>query len=110
VSQIANIQLLDQKTINRIAAGEVIERPASIVKELMENSIDAEAKNITISIEGAGKELIRVEDDGVGIRAKEVRIAFDMHTTSKIRKSDDIFQIPPILFSMFLSIMYTYYA
>ncbi|MHA1912409.1 MAG: DNA mismatch repair endonuclease MutL [Candidatus Kariarchaeaceae archaeon] len=93
MSQIANIQLLDQKTINRIAAGEVIERPASIVKELMENSIDAQAKSITISIEGAGKELIRVEDDGVGIRTKEVKIAFDMHTTSKIRKSDDIFQI-----------------
>lgn len=88
-----SIQLLDQKTINRIAAGEVVERPASIVKELMENSIDAQAKNITISIEGAGKELIRVEDDGVGIRADEVKIAFDMHTTSKIRKSEDIFQI-----------------
>ncbi|MBQ7536411.1 MAG: DNA mismatch repair endonuclease MutL [Stomatobaculum sp.] len=85
-----NIQLLDNETINKIAAGEVIERPASIVKELTENAIDAGASAVTIEIRDGGQALIRVTDNGCGIPAEEVREAFVRHATSKIRKAEDL--------------------
>ncbi len=84
------IVILDENTSNQIAAGEVIERPASIIKELVENSIDAGSKNITIEISKGGISLIRVSDDGSGIHADDVEMAFERHGTSKIRKADDL--------------------
>ena len=84
------IVLLDDLTINQIAAGEVIERPSSVVKEMVENSIDAGAKNITIEIEKGGISLIRITDDGSGIVADDMENAFERHATSKIRKAEDL--------------------
>ncbi len=84
------IQLLDQNMINMIAAGEVIERPASVVKELMENSIDTGATRITVSIEDGGKKLISVTDNGRGMDGEDLARAFEPHTTSKIRISSDL--------------------
>ena len=85
-----SIQLLDNETINKIAAGEVIERPASVVKELTENAIDAGASAVTIEIRDGGQALIRVTDNGSGIPAGEVREAFVRHATSKIRTAEDL--------------------
>ena len=85
-----NIVLLDDLTINKIAAGEVIERPASVVKEMVENSIDAGAKNIVIEIKNGGISLIKVTDDGSGIASDDMEIAFERHATSKIRKAEDL--------------------
>jgi len=87
------INLLDENTSNKIAAGEVVERPSSVVKELIENSIDAEAKNITIEIEEGGIGLIRIIDDGIGIHKDDVRKAFLPHATSKIKTVEDIYSI-----------------
>ena len=84
------IVLLDELTINKIAAGEVIERPASVVKEMLENSIDAGAKNITIEIKNGGISLIRITDDGCGISEDDMEIAFERHATSKIRNASDL--------------------
>lgn len=84
------IVLLDDLTINKIAAGEVIERPASAVKEMVENSIDAGAKNITVEIKNGGISLIRITDDGCGISEDDMEIAFEKHATSKIRKAEDL--------------------
>ena len=84
------IVLLDDLTINQIAAGEVIERPSSVVKELTENSIDAGAKNITIEIKNGGISYIRITDDGSGIEKDDMEIAFERHATSKIRKAEDL--------------------
>lgn len=88
-----SIQLLDESTINKIAAGEVIERPASIVKELAENAIDADASVITIEIRDGGIAMIRVTDNGSGIAADEVPTAFLRHATSKIRTAEDIHHV-----------------
>lgn len=85
------IKLLDNKTIEKIAAGEIIERPSSIVKELLENSIDAGAKNIAIEIKNGGKSYIRITDDGVGIEEDDLDLAFKRHSTSKISSLDDLY-------------------
>ena len=87
------IKLLDELTVQKIAAGEVIERPASIVKELVENSIDANSDNIIIEINNGGKTFIRVTDDGDGIDYEDIHLAFESHSTSKLRKIDDIYNI-----------------
>ena len=84
------IVLLDDLTINQIAAGEVIERPSSVVKELTENSIDAGAKNITIDIKNGGISYIRITDDGCGIEPDDMEISFERHATSKIRQATDL--------------------
>ena len=84
------IVLLDELTINQIAAGEVIERPASVIKEMVENSIDAGAKNITVEIKKGGIDLIKITDDGCGIAEDDMEIAFERHATSKIRNADDL--------------------
>ncbi len=85
-----NIVLLDDLTINKIAAGEVIERPASVIKEMVENSIDAGAKNITVEIKNGGISYIRISDDGKGIARDDVEMAFERHATSKIRSAADL--------------------
>ena len=85
-----NIVLLDDLTINKIAAGEVIERPASVVKELIENSIDAGATNINVEIKNGGISYIRITDNGKGILPDDMEIAFERHATSKIRSADDL--------------------
>ena len=85
-----NIVLLDDLTINKIAAGEVIERPASVIKEMVENSIDAGANNITVEIKNGGISFIKVTDNGKGIAADDLEIAFERHATSKIRSADDL--------------------
>ena len=87
------INLLDESTSNKIAAGEVVERPSSVVKELIENSIDAGSKNITIEIIEGGSTLIRIIDDGLGIHPDDIKKAFMPHATSKIKNSEDIFSI-----------------
>ncbi len=84
------IVVLDQNMVNMIAAGEVIERPASVVKELMENSIDSGATKITVSIEDGGRKLISVADNGCGMDSEDLARAFDSHTTSKIKTSSDL--------------------
>ena len=85
-----NIVLLDDLTINKIAAGEEIERPASVIKEMVENSIDAGANNITVEIRNGGISFIKVTDNGKGIAQDDLEIAFERHATSKIRTADDL--------------------
>lgn len=87
------IQLLPDSIANQIAAGEVVQRPASAVKELMENSIDAGAKNIKLIIKEAGKTLLQVIDDGIGMSETDARMSLERHATSKIRKAEDLFEL-----------------
>jgi DNA mismatch repair protein MutL len=84
------IERLDDETVRRIAAGEVVERPASAVKELIENSLDAGAARVAVRVDGDGTDLLRVRDDGTGMTADELRVAVEEHTTSKIGSADDL--------------------
>jgi DNA mismatch repair protein MutL len=92
------IHQLPPELANQIAAGEVVERPASVIKELVENSIDAGARRITIAVELGGKKLIRVEDDGDGMDPDDARLAIERHATSKIRRADDLARIATLGF------------
>ena len=94
----SNIKLLDQNTINQIAAGEVIDRPASIVKELMENSIDAGADKISVEIKDGGTKLIRITDNGCGIDRDDIKTAFLRHATSKIKSVEDLMVVSSLGF------------
>ena len=87
------IQLLPDYVANQIAAGEVVQRPASVVKELLENAIDAKASKVELIIRDAGKNLVQVVDDGIGMSETDARMAFERHATSKIRTTEDIFKI-----------------
>lgn len=92
------IQVLDEDTVNKIAAGEVIERPVAVVKELLENAIDAGADSVTVEIKDGGKSLIRVTDNGSGISEEDIKLAFAPHATSKIRKLKDLLSISTLGF------------
>src|SRR6188508_3435028 len=92
------IQRLPADLANQIAAGEVVERPASVIKELVENSIDAGARRLTIAVELGGKKLIRVDDDGEGMEPEDARLAIERHATSKIRRADDLAAIATLGF------------
>ena len=87
------IQLLPDSIANQIAAGEVVQRPASAVKELLENAIDAEAMTIRLIIKEAGKTHLQVIDDGKGMSETDARMSLERHATSKIRKAEDLFQL-----------------
>ena len=92
------IRMLDPLVSSKIAAGEVVERPASAVKELVENSLDAGATRISVEVRGGGVELIRVSDNGAGIRSAEVKLAFQRFATSKISSADDLDEIATLGF------------
>src|SRR4030066_2191941 len=87
------IKHLPQDLINQIAAGEVVERPASVLKELVENSIDADSTQISIRVDKGGTKLISVSDNGIGMSGRDANIAFERHATSKLISSDDLFNI-----------------
>ena len=87
------IHLLPDHVANQIAAGEVVQRPASVIKELLENSIDAKAQNIQVFIKEAGKILIKIVDDGVGMSVTDARLSFERHATSKIKSAQDLFSL-----------------
>ena len=84
------IRVLDAATVGRIAAGEVVERPGSVVKELIENSLDAGATSITVEIRGGGIDYLRVTDNGCGIEPGQVRLAFENHATSKLQRAEQL--------------------
>lgn len=92
------IQVLDQTTIDKIAAGEVVEKPYSVVKELVENAIDAGSTAITVEIKDGGISLIRITDNGCGIEKEQIEMAFLRHSTSKIRKVEDLYTISSLGF------------
>ena len=89
----SRIKLLSSSLINKIAAGEVIDRPASVVKELVENAIDAMASRIDIYLEEGGRKVLRIVDNGIGMDAADIGLAFQSHATSKIKDADDLFAI-----------------
>ncbi len=93
-----SIQVLDKDTVNKIAAGEVIERPMAVVKELLENAIDAGASSVTVEIKDGGKSLIRVTDNGSGIDREDIKLAFMPHATSKIKQLQDLLSISTLGF------------
>ena len=92
------IRILPEAIANKIAAGEVVERPASIVKELLENSLDAGAKHLDLAVEAGGKRLIRLEDDGIGMTRDDAMLAFERHATSKIKTIEDLFEVATLGF------------
>jgi len=94
----SNIQVLPEDLINKIAAGEVVERPASVAKELIENAIDAGSTRIAVEVQSAGRKLIRVSDNGCGMSEQEIALALERHTTSKIAKLEDLFNIQTLGF------------
>ena len=86
----SKIKILPDLLANKIAAGEVVERPASVVKELLENSVDAKAKSVQVIVREAGRNLIQIVDDGVGMTETDARMSFERHATSKIQALDDL--------------------
>src|ERR1700719_519216 len=94
----SRIRILPEAVANRIAAGEVVERPASVVKELLENALDAGAKTIRVEVEAGAKRMIRVIDDGHGMAHDDALLAFERHATSKLRSADDLLSIPTLGF------------
>ena len=94
----ARIRVLPEELTNKIAAGEVVERPASVVKELLENAIDAESRRIAIEIQGSGCRTIRVVDDGFGMEEDDVLLALERHATSKIESDEDLAAIKTLGF------------
>src|SRR5215469_5847102 len=94
----SQIRILPEHVANRIAAGEVVERPASVVKELVENALDAGARSVRVEVESGGKRLIRVTDDGSGMSRDDALLAFERHATSKLRTAEDLFAIATLGF------------
>ncbi len=94
----SRIRILPEQVANQIAAGEVVERPASVVKELLENALDAGARSISIEVEAGGKRLIRIIDDGIGMAHDDALLAFERHATSKLRSTDDLLSIATLGF------------
>src|SRR3989304_5574267 len=92
------MRILPESVANRIAAGEVVERPASVVKELVENAIDAGARSVRVETESGGKRMIRVIDDGQGMSHDDALLAFERHATSKLRTADDLLSIATLGF------------
>src|SRR5436189_2454383 len=84
------IRLLSDQVANQIAAGEVVERPASVVKELVENALDAQAMRLTVEVQAGGRSLIRVTDDGIGMSRDDALLCLERHATSKIRRAEDL--------------------
>src|SRR6204780_4678856 len=94
----SQIRILAENVANRIAAGEVVERPASVVKELLENALDAGAHSVRIEVESGGKRMIRVTDDGSGMNHDDALLAFERHAHSKLRTADDLLSIATLGF------------
>src|SRR6202046_2727163 len=92
------IHILADQVANQIAAGEVVDRAASVGKELLENSLDAGARRIVITVEGGGRKLIRIADDGSGMMRDDALLAFERHATSKLRSSDELLSIAHLAF------------
>src|ERR1041385_8150973 len=87
------IRLLPEQVANQIAAGEVVERPASVVKELVENALDAQAARIAVAIQAGGRSLVRVTDDGIGMNRDDALLCLERHATSKIQRAEDLASI-----------------
>ena len=92
------IRVLSDQVANQIAAGEVVDRPASVVKELLENALDAGAQRIRVEVEAGGRKLIRITDDGCGMNRDDALLAFERHATSKLRTADDLLSIATLGF------------
>src|SRR5438874_4409979 len=98
MGRMGRIHVLPDRVANQIAAGEVVERPASVVKELLENALDAGARRIKIQVEAGGKKLIQISDDGCGMVHDDALLAFERHATSKIKDADDLLNIATLGF------------
>src|ERR1700761_5640009 len=92
------IRVLSDQVANQIAAGEVVDRPASVVKELLENALDAGATRVRVEVEAGGRKLIRISDDGHGMNRDDALLAFERHATSKLRTADDLLSIATLGF------------